>query len=491
MQDVVVGLDSGTTSTKAVAAGVDGVVRAVGRSARYRLAVPQPGRAELDPARLQQAAREALDDVARQLEGEHRVVGVCLSSAMHGLVARDADGSPRGPLLTWADARAGEQAQRLRREAPGLHARTLTPLHPMSPLAKLVHLREQGVTAPRWGGVKELLLDVVVPGSGVVDLSTASSSGLYDAAGQRWDPEALERAGVRADQLDRVVPTTQVVGGLAPGLGLPAGTPVVVGATDGPLANLGVGAVAPGVVAVSLGTSGALRVVRPEPGVDPEGRLFCYALTGDRWVVGGAVNNGGSAVRWAGDALGEQDLDVLLAEAAGVPPLADGLLCLPYLLGERAPWWRSGLSGAFLGLRRDHTRAHLVRAVVEGVCQQLALVRDSLPDDVVEVRATGGALASPLWREVLAAALDLPVRVADSPEGSGLGACLLGWHALGGLPDLDAAAALVRVDVPLPPDAAVAARYRRARPLVEQAVAALDGLDLALLDAPDPPRLGA
>ncbi len=483
--DVVIGLDCGTTSTKAVAAGVDGVVRAVGRSGRYQLSVPQPGWAELDPGRLQQAVREALRSVADRL-GADRPVGVCLSSAMHGLVALEADGTPRGRLLTWADGRAAEQARRLAREAPGLHARTGTPLHPMSPLVKLVHLREQGVRAPRWGGVERLVLDVVVPGTRLMDLSSATSSGLYDQHRGTWDAQALELAGLTPDQLGEVQPTTHLAGGLAPGLGLPAGIPVVLGATDGPLANLGVGAVRPGVVAVSVGTSGALRVVRDRPGVDEDGRLFCYALTQDRWVVGGAVNNGGTAVRWAGDLLGEADLDALLSQAARVPPLSDGLLCLPHLLGERAPWWRTDLSGAFLGLRREHGRAHLVRAVVEGVCQQLALIRDGLPGQLHEVRATGGAFAAPLWRDVLAGTLDLPVRVADSPEGSGLGACLLGWVALGGLPDLDAAAELVEAGAPSVAAPGLASRYRRARPLVEQAVAALASLDLGLLDEPLP-----
>jgi gluconokinase len=377
-----------------------------------------------------------------------------------------------------------------------LHARTGTPVHAMSPLLKLAHLRETDPyavrAAARWGGVKELLLSLLVPRSDVLDLSAASSSGLYDLTARRWDPEALALAGITRGQLGEVVPTTRIVGGLAAGLGLAAGTPVVAGATDGPLANLGVGAVAPGVVAVSLGTSGALRVVQDRPATDGASGLFCYALTEDRWVLGGAVSNGGSVVRWAARTLTDprdgEDEDAtdarLLAEAARVAPLSDGLLCLPHLLGERAPWWRSDVRGAFLGLRHDHGRGHLVRAAVEGVCQQLALVRDGLPGPVREVRATGGAVGSPLWPQVLASALDLPVRLAASPEGSGLGACLLGWYALGGLADLDAAAGLVHVAAPVRPDAELAARYRRARPLVEAAARALADLDLSLLDPP-------
>jgi gluconokinase len=270
---------------------------------------------------------------------------------------------------------------------------------------------------------------------------------------------------------------------------LPPATPLIIGAADGPLANLGVGATPAGVAAVSLGTSGAMRTVVGAPTADEAGRLFCYALTEDRWVIGGAVNNAGSVVRWAGQSFASgfvrpaaegEDADerdaALLIEAAGAPPGSDGLLCLPYLLGERAPWWRPGLRGAYIGLRREHGRPHLVRAAVEGVCQQLALVRDSFATEhlaVTEVRATGGAVASDLWVGILAAALDLPVAVADTPEGTALGACLLGLHALGELPDLDHAAALIDIGKPTVPDPRNAELYRRLRPLVEQSALAI------------------
>ena len=514
--DVLIGLDSGTTATKAVTAGADGHVRDLA-SVAYPLLVPHPGWAELDAHRLQSAAVEALAEVvARAHERGDRVVALCLSAAMHGVVPMADDGRPLGPLVTWADGRAAEQANALRADgrARELHARTGTPVHPMSPLVKLAwwSQHDPGLMAstPRWGGVKELMVSALCGRSQVVDLSCASASGGYDLVGRRWDEQALEIAGVRQGQLPEVVPTTEVLPGLrrdvASTVGLPADLPVVIGASDGVLANLGIGAVRPDIAAVSIGTSGALRVVVPQPTIDPDGRLFCYALTEDLWVVGGAVNNGGSVVRWASQALaagfdeaapeGEDadDLDArLLGEAAQVPVGSDGLLCLPYLLGERAPWWRPGMRGAYLGLRREHRRPHLVRAAVEGVCQQLALVRDafrSMELPVCEVRATGGAVASTLWVQTLAATLDLPVRVADSPEGTGLGACLLGMHALGDLPDLDRATSLVAVHDPVEPDPSDADAYRRLRPLVEKSTLALTDV-LSALDTLAPSLAGA
>jgi gluconokinase len=496
--DVVIGIDTGTTATKGIAAGVDGRLRAH-VSVHYPLSVPGPGRAELDPGQLIGAAVKALNDVAAACrERGDRVLAVSLSAFLHAVVPMDAGGRPLGPLVTWADGRAAAQCEEIRAAglATGLHGRTGTPVHPMAPLSKLAWWRatdpETLRTTPRWGGVKELILAAITDAPYLLDLSVASGTGMYDIHRRRWDPEALEITGVRAGQLAEVVPTTsrlRLRAGVAAAAGLPADTPLVIGAADGPLANLGVGATPAGVAAVSLGTSGALRTIVDRPTADAAGRLFCYALTEDRWAIGGAVNNAGSVVRWAGQSFAGgferpgaegEDADerdaALLTEAQGAPPGSDGLLCLPYLLGERAPWWRPGLRGAYLGLRREHGRAHLVRAAVEGVCQQLALVRDSFAAEgfpVTEVRATGGAVASELWVGVLAAALDLPVAVADTPEGTALGACLLGLHALGALPDLDDAAALIALAEPTVPDPANAALYARLRPLVEKSALAM------------------
>ncbi|GIE31566.1 gluconokinase [Actinoplanes italicus] len=505
--DVVIGIDTGTTSTKGVAAGPGGEIRAL-TSVHYPLAVPASGRAELDPVQLADAALKALIDVSAACR-EHgdRVIAVSLSSFLHALVPMDADGKPAGPVVTWADNRAAAQCERIVADgrARQLQARTGTPVHPMSPLPKLAWWSEHDPDTlrgtARWGGVKELVVAALAGGPFLVDLSIASGTGLYDIHARRWDDEALEIAGVRPSQLAEVVPTTQALrlsAEVAAATGLDPGTPLIIGAADGPLANLGVGATPPGIGAVSLGTSGALRTVVGSPTADEAGRLFCYALTEDRWVIGGAVNNAGSVVRWAGQTLvpggdgedaDERDAS-LLEEASRVVAGSEGLLCLPYLLGERAPWWRPGLRGAYLGLRREHGRPHLVRAAVEGVCQQLALVRDSFDAEgnpLTEIRATGGAAASKLWVDVLAAALDLPVSVADVPEGTALGACLLARHALGELPDLDEAAALVPTGRPVTPDPDDAELYRRLRPLVEKsALAVLDVV--AELDrlAPEP-----
>jgi gluconokinase len=307
----------------------------------------------------------------------------------------------------------------------------------------------------------------------VTDVSTASATGLLDLSAMEWDAQALALASVTADALPSLVATTAVLSGLSAlavdATGLPAHTPVVVGAGDGPLANLGLGAVRPGVAACSIGTSGALRVLVDRPAVDDQGGVFCYALTGDHWVVGGAISNGGIVLDWVTDSVApDLPVEEVLRLAASVPAGCGGLVMLPYLLSERAPHWSSIPRGAYLGLTREHRREHLVRAALEGVCLQLALVLRSMRAtgiEVHEVRATGGFAQSPLWRQMLADALGLPIHFPGGHEGSSFGAALLGMQALGLVESIDVAAGLVVIDEVVHPDAAAAEVYASLLPV--------------------------
>lgn len=490
---VVIGVDLGTTSTKAVAYDlVGGVVAA--HAVGYPLSEPLPGYAEQDPQAVLAAVIETVASTAAQ--SGRRIAGLSFSSAMHGLLGLDARGAPLTPLLTWADGRASAQAQRLRTDPGGLalHRRTGTPLHPMSPLCKLVWFREEqpdvAAAVHHWVGIKDYVLSQLV-GVLVTDHSLASGTGLMDILRLQWDPDALGLAGITFEQLPSLVPTTTVLPALLPApahaLGVPTATPVVVGAGDGPLANLGLGAVRPGVAACSIGTSGALRVMVEQPVVDPAGRSFCYALTARRWVVGGAINNGGLVLEWAGDALApdlvDHREDALMEAAAQAPPGSGGLLMLPYLQGERAPHWSSIPSGAYVGLTREHRRPHLVRAALEGVCQQLALVLESVRaagHDVHEIRATGGFARSGFWRQLLADVLGMPIGFADGYEGSSFGAALLGMEALGLVDSIDVAADLVAITATVLPDPAAHAVYAATLPTFDALYEALAPTFVAL-----------
>ena len=476
---VVLGLDIGTTSAKAVAFDPEGRACAEAE-AGYPLLEPEHGHAEQDPGRVLDAALGALRDAAAAAtKAGAEVAGIGVSTAMHALVGLDGDGRARTPVITWADTRAADEAERLRTERPELHDRTGTPLHPMAPLPKLVWLRvhepDTFAAVRRWGGLTELVLERLA-GGWTVDHSCASGTGLMNLERLQWDAEALEIAGVDAEQLGRLVPCTEALAlgaGAGRATGLPEGLPVVAGGGDGPLANLGVGAVRPGVAACSIGTSGALRLVVERPAVDPARRVFCYALVPDRWVGGGAINNGGVVLQWAADALapdlgsGDDAMKALVDCAARAPAGSEGLLMLPYLLSERAPHWSPLPRGAYVGLTRHHRREHLVRAALEGVCQQLALVLQSMREagnEVREVRATGGFARSALWRQLLADALGMPVAFPAGHEGSAFGAALLAMQALELVPGIDVAADLVRIDDVVEPDPDAAAVYADALP---------------------------
>jgi gluconokinase len=497
---LVVGVDIGTTGVKAVA--VDAAAVSLGGAEReYPTESPSPGWAVQDPDVVAAATSAVVREVAARAGAAGRpVAGVAFSGPMHSLIALASDGSPLTPLVTWADGRAAAQARRLRASGEwlALHRRTGTPVHPMSPLVKLLWFRDQQPDvwdrAAHWVGIKEYVL-LRLANLLVVDESIASATGLYGLAARDWDAEALALAGLGREQLPTLHQTTDVVARLAVDVatwGLAAGTPIVVGASDGVLANLGVGAVAPGVAACSIGTSAAIRGVVRSPTVDEQGRVFCYVLVPGRWVVGGSTNNGGNVLRWLGRVAGGDltDRDSGLTElAAAVPPGAEGLLMLPYLSGERAPRWTGAPTGAFLGLTQRHTRAHLARAALEGVCLQLALVLEAMRGaglELTELRATGGFARSPFWRQLLADVLGPTIGFPASEQGSAAGAALLGHVALGHLPSVDDAATLVGVTEVVHPDRDAARFYRRLLPAFATTAEAVEGLNAWRFDqAPD------
>ena len=484
---IVIGLDLGTTSTKAVAFTVSGDQLATA-SHGYPLDTPHPGHAVQDPEKILAAAYAAVNEVVTEV-GADRVAGISFSSAMHSLLGLDAEYQPMTSVLTWGDTRAGLQAERLRAGTNGLaiHRRTGTPIHPMSPLTKLIWFREQEPklheSVAFWVGIKDYVI-LHMCGALVVDHSLASASGLMNIHTLEWDDEALAIAGVTAEQLPELVRTRDVLTGITPeaadAMGLPETTPVVVGAGDGPLANLGVGAVQPGVAACSIGTSGALRVGVDHPAVDPLGGVFCYALTEDRWVVGGAINNGGATLDWArsilADELDADDPTALTDLAARAQPGSGGLIMLPYLLSERAPHWSALPKGAYIGLTRAHRREHLIRAALEGVCLQLALVLQSMRSaglEITQVRATGGVTKNDLWREVLAAAFGMRIDFAEGQEGSSFGAALLGMEALGLIESIDIVDQLIPIDEQVSPDPRSTAVYASLLPTFGQLYDAL------------------
>lgn len=455
--EVVLAIDLGTTATKVAAVDKDFHVLFCTEAANPMItdgsAASGGATAVHDPNTVLAAAIRATRDCVRECERRDvSVAALSFSAAMHTLLALDDERRPLTPALSWADARSSAISARLRAEGGGelqrrLHTATGTPVHPMSPLLKLAWFAEHEPALHReasvWCGLKDYILHNFTA-SLVIDTSCASGSGLLDIHACTWNAESLDIAGIsqtRLPQLADPLEQRPLAPGIAAQLGLPAGLPVVVGAGDGPLANLGAGAATPGSAALSIGTSAALRVTRHTPGIDiARGHTFSYALADGFWVQGGAISNGGLVANWAADIAGRTDIGALLAEAAELPPEFDGLIALPYLLAERAPHWTPEPRAALLGLRHDHGAAAITRALVDGVALQLAAVHESIQSAGVRlatIHATGGALRAKLWTDVMAAAFDAPLTIirdqAASSAGSARGAAILGWRTLGAI----------------------------------------------------------
>lgn len=450
----MIGLDIGTTSTKAVLYERNGQVIATANE-EYPLYTPSAAVAEQDPEEIFAAVIAAVGKVMKTGGIAPDQIGfVSFSSAMHSVIPLDGEGKPLMRCLTWADNRSADWSEKLKKELGGheIYLRTGTPVHPMSPLTKLLWLRHEKADifaqARKFVSIKEYVF-LKLFGEYVVDYSIASATGLLNLERLDWDEEALRIAGITPEHLSKLVPTTHVLQGLAPdyasAMGLAPSTRFVIGASDGVLSNLGVDAIDPGVVAVTIGTSGAIRTVVDRPRTDPKGRIFCYALTDKHWVIGGPVNNGGVIFRWVRDEfaasevetakrLGISPYDVLTKIGERVAPGADGLLFHPYLAGERAPLWNPHARGSFFGLTLHHQKEHMIRAVLEGVIYNLYTVLLAMEEQIgrpQKIQATGGFARSPLWRQMMADIFDQQVVIPESFESSCLGAVVLGLYALG------------------------------------------------------------
>ncbi|MDX5481400.1 MAG: gluconokinase [Hymenobacteraceae bacterium] len=464
----VIGLDIGTTSTKAVAFNERGEML-VHRDREYPLISNKPGVAELDPDLVLQAVLGTLKAVASQLKLHHySLEGISFSSAMHSLILMDEHGEPLTNCITWADTRSKGYAEEIRNNFGGhdIYLQTGTPLHPMSPLLKLCWLRDEQPEvfrkAGKFIGIKEYVLFRLF-GEYKVDYSVASATGLFNVFSLDWHQPALEAASITEEKLPDLVPPTHVFKNLkaayASSLDLAAETPFVIGASDGCLANLGANAVDTGYGAVTIGTSGAIRVMAHEPATDAQERIFSYVLTPEHYVLGGALNNGGVVLRWFRDNFYEAesaearkskiDPYVLLHEkAAAIAPGANGLLCLPYLLGERSPIWDTSARACFVGVHYTHTREHFLRALMEGVMYGIYSVGEALEQTigpVATVYANGGFSRSDSWVQMLADVFNKNVYLPATPEGSAFGAAIMGMYALGMLEKLEDATGMTRI----------------------------------------------
>jgi len=460
MPITVLGIDVGTSGSRALLIGEDGGIVASATAEHAPFVSTQAAWAEQDPRDWWGACQKAIRSVL-SVSGvsPKQIACVGLSGQMHGTVVLDGEGTVLRPSIIWCDQR-GEEDARWLEDAVGvgrLLNLTSNPALTNFTLIKLLWLRR--CEPDTWQKVRHLLLpkDYVrfcLSGEYAIDVADASGTLMLDVARRRWSEELLDAVGIDRQILPRVFESPEICARVsrsgAEGTGLLEGTPIVAGAGDQAAGAVGIGLTHAGAVGATIGTSGVVFAATDRPVLDPQGRLhtFCHAIPG-RWHVMGVTQSAGLSLRWFRDTFQAGSYDQLSDEAAAAPPGADGVLWAPYLMGERTPYRDPNIRGGLVGLAAHHTRAHVIRAVLEGVAFSLRdtfTIFSELQVPVEQIRLSGGGARSPLWRQIQADIFGQKVETVQTEEGAAFGAALLAGVGAGWWKTVDeACSAVVRV----------------------------------------------
>lgn len=470
---LVLGLDVSTTATKALLIDAVGTVRGIG-TAEYGVSMPQPLWSEQEPAAWWDAAQSAIRGAlaAAHATGAD-VEAVGLTGQMHGAVLLDGEGTVLRPAILWNDQRTEAECDEMRAAVGAERLIAITGNDAITGFTapKLLWVRRH--EPDTWARLAHVLLpkDYIryrLTDGYAMDKADGSGTILFDLAARAWSPEVLAALDLDPAWFPPTFEGPDVTGTLtqlaAEATGLRVGTVVVAGGGDQSANAVGVGAVAQGTVALSLGTSGVVFATTDSPIHEAQGRVhaFCHAIPG-RWHLMSVMLSAAGSLRWFRDTLAPgEEFGELVDSASEVDAAADGLFFLPYLSGERSPHPDARARGAFVGLALRHDRRHLARAVLEGVAFGL---RDGLDLMVAagmprprQIRASGGGLASPVWRQILADVLDAELVTTSTTEGAAFGAAILAAVGSGWFPDAPAATSeLVRTTPAAAPGPAAAA----------------------------------
>ena len=391
-----------------------------------------------------------LDRVARAIDGvlsrrpDARIVCVAASTFWHSVLGVDRDGRPTTPILTWADRRAAEAAKDLRDrlDEEAVHRRTGAPIHSSYWPAKLLWLASTDPDAfrqtERWLSPADYFYARLFGGRAAVGTSMASATGLYDQNRNRWDPQTLEALPVDGAQLPALSdePRTGLLNDWARRWPALADVPWFPAAGDGACSNVGCGCTGADRLALMVGTSGAMRVLWKADSVEVPPGPWCYRADRTRFVMGGALSDGGNLVGWLRETLRLPDPEETEGLLARMEPDAHGLTFLPILNGERGPAWADRANGTISGLAMSNTPVEILRAAMEAVAYRFALIAEILegasPGEKQVIATGGGLLGSPTWTRIMADALGRPVTLSGVEEASARGAVLLALEALGG-----------------------------------------------------------
>jgi xylulokinase len=454
LMSIFLGIDVSTTGSKSLLINEAGLVLAAA-SSPHTLQTPKPLWSEQDPNEWWQAVSSSICAVMEKagVTGE-AVKAIGLTGQMHGLVLLDEFGHVLRPAILWNDGRTQAQCDEI-------HSRVGKEKF----IQVTGNVALSGFTAPKILWVKEnepevysRARHVLLPkdyirfrltGEYAMDKADGSGTVLFDLKRRTWSDELFATLEIprlwMPPTFEGCEFTGQVTAGVAAVTGLKAGTPIAAGGGDQAAGAVGVGAVEPGIVGLTVGTSGVVFATTPSALIEPEGRLhaFCHAVPG-MWHFMGVMLSAAGSLQWYRDTLAPgMSFDNLLKEAESVPAGSEGLQFLPYLSGERTPHPDPLARGAFIGLTRRHTRAHMTRSVLEGVAfglkDSFTLIRNAGSGEITQVRASGGGTKSLLWRQILACVLETELVTVNTTEGAAFGAALLAGVGAGRWSDVPSA----------------------------------------------------
>jgi xylulokinase len=491
----LLGIDVGTGGTRGILLDSDGRVISAATVEHSPMSSPQIGWAEQSPEDWWHAACKAIKQcLAKSSTPAEEIAGIGLTGQMHGLVLLDGHDQVLRPAILWCDQRTEEECREITTKvgARRLIELTANPALTGFTLPKILWVQRHEPQI--WARVRSLMLpkDYIrfrLTGARAIDVADASGTLMFDVVHRRWSQPMLEISRVDEAYLPKVFESQEISGRVneegARLSGLRTGIPVVAGAGDQAAGAVGMGIVKPGAVSATIGTSGVVFAATSKPVLEPKGRIhtFCHALP-DRWHVMGVTQGAGLSLRWfrgqfgSGKDDGRDPYQRLAEEAAKTPPGADGLLWTPYLMGERTPHLDPNARGALVGITAQHTRAHIIRAILEGVAFSL---RDSLTlfqeigVPIESIRLGGGGARSPLWQQIQADIYGMPVELIEADEGAAYGAALLAGVGIGAWPSVEVACeAAVQVANRVQPDPKTAAlmnlqyqEYRKLYPALQ------------------------
>lgn len=450
-QQIFIGIDVGTTGVRAVAYELSGK-KLCYADEYYPLETPIYNYAEQNQQLIYTKTKQVLKKVIDCLMHlKKKPLGIALSTTMHSIALTNKQNHFISKLIIWADSRSANLVKEFKSQpnkAKQFYNTTCCPPHSCYPYFKMLWFRQnyKDLELSRVYSLKDYIFEKLT-GEWCIDKACACASGFYNVETLKWDKELLASINLSTKQLPKVVDTTffsPLKQELQKELGLKEPLCVVIGASDGVLVNLGIGAFEKGDISATIGTSGAIRMMSKGVKRDFKERIWCYNLYKDIWVAGGAINNGGIIMRWMRDNICyynhfDKAYDIMTLEASKVKAGSDGLLVLPFFTGERAPHYNSDLRAVFFGLSLKHNRSHMIRAIMEGICFGLKSIYNVLTsfEELKQIKVSGSFTKSKLWVQILSDILDADIIVPKNSEGVAFGAAILGFLSLGLIENLE------------------------------------------------------